>query len=321
MDFWSVDVGDRHHTFLTMLDWGSRWVECKQLKDKRAETVASAFLKHWVCRFGAPKELITDNDPSFMATVFDGICRRMGIRKIRTTVYHPEGNAPIETFHRTLRKGLSIFNLHRKKGITVNEAVQLVCLNYRSLIHLGLGDSPGYRLMGIDLRPPSSDTDWRFLTPCPDQDRLRFLSLHRLELYNRARVAYEVCRENSESAGQQSFEIGNIVLTRLRPIELARYAERDGTRKLLPKYSAPFRVIRVIRSGQMAIVRPLAAAGPTKEVHIRDCRIMPSPDDKCLKSWEAASLDDLSIFDPAVRRIVLKDSYEEADRPQKRQRI
>jgi transposase InsO family protein len=151
MDIWQMDFHNETHSFLTLLDWSTRWVECVMLKSKEAEEVAQAFLVGWVCRFGTPKTLITDNEPSFVGKVFDNLCKRLGIQKMHTTIYHPQGNAPIETFHRHLRKGLGIFNLERRNLYDINEAVQLCCLAYRSQVHLALNDSPAFRLYGVDL--------------------------------------------------------------------------------------------------------------------------------------------------------------------------
>jgi transposase InsO family protein len=321
MDFWSVTVRQQNHTFLTMIDWASRWVECVHLEDKTAESVTSAFLKNWVCRFGAPKELITDNESTFMSAVFDGICKRIGINKVRTTLYHPEGNAPIESFHKTLRKGLRIFCLERKNNLDIDEAVQLVCLSYRSTVHLNLGDSPAFRLMGTDPRPPAADSDWRLFPPSPDQERLRFLTLHRLEIYQRAQAAYEVQKVARDKESKPEFEMGNLVLSRLRPLEVDRYAERDGNRKLVPTFSAPYRVIRIYRNGQTAMLQPLAVQGRLKEVHIKDCRFLLTPTPERLKEWEKMSIEEQTVFEPVVRRQIIEEKFVSVERPQKRRRI
>jgi transposase InsO family protein/predicted aspartyl protease len=322
MDFWSVNVGQEKHIFLTMLDWSTRWVECVQLKEKSARSVTSAFFRNWICRYGAPSELITDNESSFMSEVFDGICKKIGIRKIRTTLYHPTGNAPIETFHRTLRKGLRVFCLNRQKTLNIDEAVQLICLSYRSTVHLSLGDTPAYRLMGTDPRPPAGNSDWRLTPPSPDQERLRFLALHRLEIFFRAQAAYQLYIERSKNPNAPDrFDVGDIVLTRLTPNELNHYIEYDGTRKLTPTFSAPYRVVRVLRNGQTAILRPLAVRGNLKEAHIRDCRFLPKPEEDTLKIWRDASEQEQCVFEPIIRRTVIDDNFEEVEHPQKRQRM
>jgi hypothetical protein len=187
MDIWQLDLRGQTHFFLTLLEWNTRWVECVLLKSKDAEDISQAFLVGWVCRFGTPTVLITDNEPSFVGRVFENLCKRLGIRKIHTTVYHPQGNAPIETFHRHLRKGLGIFNLEGRSLRDINEAVQLCCFAYRSQIHLALNDPPAFRLYGVDLPLPVGG-DWRYGMERRDRDHVRFLALQRLDVQIRANM-------------------------------------------------------------------------------------------------------------------------------------
>ena len=47
-------------------------------------------------------KLITDQGPQFEGRLFQQLMKEAEIRKIRTTPYHPEGNAQCERFNRTL---------------------------------------------------------------------------------------------------------------------------------------------------------------------------------------------------------------------------
>jgi transposase InsO family protein len=187
MDIWQLDIQSKTYFFLTLLDWNTRWVECCLLRDKSATEISRAFIVTWVSRFGVPKALVTDNEPSFVSQIFDSLCKRLGIRKVHTTVYHPQGNAPIETFHRHLKKGLSVFNLAGRTLQDIDEAVQLCCLSYRSQIHLALGDSPAFRLYGVDLPLPIVG-EWRYGLDRQNRERIRFLMLQRLDLQLRAHM-------------------------------------------------------------------------------------------------------------------------------------
>lgn len=130
------------------------------------------------------------------------------MKKVTTTVYHPQGNAPIETFHRHLRKGLGALQLEGRSLQDVDEALALCTFSYRAQIHLGLADSPAYRLVGVDLQLPSMN-EWRFLPGKRDRDRLRFLNLVRLDLQIRAQAAYKLSQQG-ERADKQQFELGDL---------------------------------------------------------------------------------------------------------------
>jgi transposase InsO family protein len=196
---------------------------------------------------------VTDNDPSFMAGCFEDLCRRLGIHKMRTTVYHPQGNAPIETFHRQLKKGLTIFSLTQRSLEDIDEAIQLCCMAYRTQLHLALNDSPAFRLFGIDLGLPS-ESEWRFGLDRVGRDRIRFLNLHRIDLQLRAN-SLEATK--LQDGSKKEFKLGDLALVRLQPHERTALAHKDGIRKLVPKWSLPYRVVRVLRAGQTATLKPL----------------------------------------------------------------
>jgi hypothetical protein len=321
MDIWEVDFGESSYKFLTLLEWNTRWVECCLLKSKEAEEVAKTFLVGWVCRFGTPKILITDNEPSFVGKVFTSLCGRLGIRKVHTTIYHPQGNAPIETFHRHLRKGLGVFNLEKRSLEDINEAVQLCCLAYRSQIHLALNDSPAFRLYGVDLPLPIGG-DWRYGLGRHDRERVRFLNLQRLDIQSRANII-----ERSQAVvghpGPVQFLVGDLVLMRLQTRDRLAAAYQDGSKKLAPKWSMPYRVVRVLRNGQTALLRPLAGSTGLKEAHIQDCRFISEPDETQKELWErlGQEVDQVSAFVPSEYRDILDINFEELKRPQKRSRI
>lgn len=46
IDIWQLEVSGRMHYYLTMLDWGSRWVECARLQDKTAQEISKVFLSN-----------------------------------------------------------------------------------------------------------------------------------------------------------------------------------------------------------------------------------------------------------------------------------
>ena len=81
----------------------TKWVEAYPLRNQRAVTCASVFVKNWVCRYGVPESIHSDQGRNFESNVFKEMCKLLQMRKTRTTTYHPQGNGQIENFHRTLK--------------------------------------------------------------------------------------------------------------------------------------------------------------------------------------------------------------------------
>ena len=94
-----------------MVDAFTGWAEAVPLTNQTAELVTRAFFEHWVCRYGAPDRVHTDQGTQFEGTIFKNLCALLKIAKSRTTPYRPQGNGKVERFNRTLvgwlRKGVA----------------------------------------------------------------------------------------------------------------------------------------------------------------------------------------------------------------------
>ncbi|KAG7311665.1 hypothetical protein JYU34_002718 [Plutella xylostella] len=88
---------------VTMIDRFTRWPEVVPVRDMTAHTVARAIYESWICRFGCPLFLTSDRGVQFESDLFKSLMKLLGIKKIRTTSYHPIANGIIERFHRSMK--------------------------------------------------------------------------------------------------------------------------------------------------------------------------------------------------------------------------
>lgn len=91
---------------VTMIDRFTRWPEAIPIKDITAETVGKVIYENWICRFGCPKKITSDQGRQFESELYTALLNILGIKKIRTTAYHPQSNGMIERFHRSLKVAL-----------------------------------------------------------------------------------------------------------------------------------------------------------------------------------------------------------------------
>ena len=96
----------RYRFLLTMIDRSSRWLECEPLMDISASTVAEAFVRVWVTRFGVPRQLVLDIWTQFLSSLFTSLCTFLGVHHTPSTSYHPCTNGLVETLHRSLKNSL-----------------------------------------------------------------------------------------------------------------------------------------------------------------------------------------------------------------------
>ena len=322
IDVWKATIGGSEFKLLTMIDWTTRWVEVVELDNESGDAIAKAFLCGWVARFGCPRHLVSDRGPAFLGEVFERLCSLLGVRHLRTAPYHPQGNAPVESFHRTLNKGLAQFAQLRGAGLPFSEQVALILLGYRSTLHAALGDSPAYLAFGIDPRP-AQERDWRLARTVAEQDRVRYLSLIRLELISRAELRGAIAKDPlAEERSSREFALGDLVLVRATDKELHAASRAEGSRKIRPKWSLPYRVVRISESGQVATVRSCVTDDrrgvSLRDTHINNVRFLERP---CTPSqradWERLVERHLepTVLDRATRLEHIRKFWESVEQP------
>ena len=92
---------------IAFVDWFSGWPEAFAVPDKTADTVAHLLIEEIFPRFGCPLQIVTDNGSENVNKVVQETMRSLNIHHVQTSVYHPQSNAKVERFHRTLHDVLS----------------------------------------------------------------------------------------------------------------------------------------------------------------------------------------------------------------------
>ena len=85
----------------------SGWIEAWPLPDKSADSVVNVLIERFIPRHSTPMKIITDNGTEFVNRAFEETLRRLNIKHVKTSFYHPQGNAKVERSHRTLHDRLS----------------------------------------------------------------------------------------------------------------------------------------------------------------------------------------------------------------------
>ena len=64
-------------------------------------TIAREFVKKFVCFFGAPKSIISDQSSDFLSKVFTVYCKLLKIEKFHSSTYHLQADRALERSYRT----------------------------------------------------------------------------------------------------------------------------------------------------------------------------------------------------------------------------
>ena len=106
VDLVSLPSSRSMNYLLTMIDLKSRLLSAIPISNVSASNVASIFFKEWICRYGPPAIIPSDQGQQFTSQLLNCLCENYSIRATKSSIYHPKGNSVIERAHRTLKDRL-----------------------------------------------------------------------------------------------------------------------------------------------------------------------------------------------------------------------
>lgn len=121
---------------LVVGDYFSKWTEAYASPNQEAESLAKVLVEQWVCRFGAPRSMHSDQGRNFESNLFKEMCQLLSIHKTRASPYHPESNGSM----------LALFVEDNQSNWDV--LLPYVLMAYRSSVHASTGCTPYKVLFG-----------------------------------------------------------------------------------------------------------------------------------------------------------------------------
>ena len=132
---------------LVVMDYFSKYVKIYPMPDQKTETVLEALFDR-VYELGVPERLHSDQGRQFESDMFQLMCKRMGIRKTRTTPYHPESDGMVERFMRTLKDMVAKYI--DSEGLRWDRNVKAYAMAYNSSVHTTTGHTPFFLIHGFE---------------------------------------------------------------------------------------------------------------------------------------------------------------------------
>ena len=119
---------------LTIQDQSTKYCVAISLPDATATSISDAVVKRFMDVFGPPKAIRTDQGRHFLSGLMIRVAARFGIKKVRTTAFHPQSNGSLERSHHALGEYLKHYT---GKKFDWDEWVELAVFNYNTSVHEG----------------------------------------------------------------------------------------------------------------------------------------------------------------------------------------
>lgn len=209
---------------LTCIDRFSRWPEVIFLKDIRAETIAKEFYNKWICRFGVPLRITSDQGRQFESALFNQLSKFLGAQHHRTTAYHPSSNGMIERMHRTLKAAIKCYS-----NVKWTDVIPTILMGMRSTMKEDIKTTSSEMVYGHPLRIPGE-----FLSESEDfKDPTEFIILLRKKIAD--------LRPTSGS----NHSVNKIFIFKDMKNSSHVFVRLDGIKKpLTAPYAGPYKVIK-----------------------------------------------------------------------------
>ena len=133
VDILKVPMSAEGNQFILVIqDYSSKWPLARAMPDQNAERIIQ-ILRDDVCALvGPPERLHSDLGQNFKSRILSDLCRAFGVKKSRTTPYHPMGDGLVERMNRSL---LTLLRSFVDREEDWEKHLQLLLFIYRTTKH------------------------------------------------------------------------------------------------------------------------------------------------------------------------------------------
>ncbi len=264
--------GNRY--ILVMTDHFTKYVEIAPLKTQKAEEVAESYIKNIGCRIGFPKKFLSDRGKNFIGEVMKEIHKRLDIQQMSTASAHPQTNALVERFNKTVVMILSMYvSAHQKDW---DELVSYAAYAYNTSIHPSTNETPFFLMYGRDPNILDQLVREEYIEKSKSIEEYKSDLLSKMAItYNEVKyfnnlAAQKRIRRAEKTQIDSTFKVGDLVWL-YNPV-----VKQGQSRKLAHPWKGPFR-IEDTPSEWNVILRNLSNKTLRQPVHVSRLKLYKTP--------------------------------------------
>lgn len=267
IDFLSMEPDSKGiSNVLVVTDHFTRYAQAFPTRNQKALTVAKVLVEKFFVHYGLPGRIHSDQGRDFESRLIRELLTILGVRKSRTTPYHPQGDPQPERFNRTLLSMLATLGQEKKRSWS--QHIPYVVHAYNSTKCDSTGFSPYLLMFGREARLPVDLCFGTAVDGAGERHHSRYVEKLKKDL----QTAYELASKSADKTHQrnkraydqkvrlQTVDIGDRVL--LRNVGL------QGKHKLESRWSSvPYVVVGRLPNLPVYKVRPEDGRSGVKTMH------------------------------------------------------
>ena len=131
---------------LVITDHFTRYAQAIPTRNQTAHTTARILYENFFVHYGFPARIHSDQGANIESKLINSLCDLTGMKKTRTTPYHPMGNGMVERFNRTLLNMLGTLQDNQKADWKAH--LSTLTHAYNAATHDSTDFSPFYLMFG-----------------------------------------------------------------------------------------------------------------------------------------------------------------------------
>jgi Chromo (CHRromatin Organisation MOdifier) domain len=207
------------------------------------EQSAELFINNVFRLHGMPKTLVTDRDKRFTSDMYQIVMQRLGTMQAKSTAFHPESDGQTERMNRVLEDMLRHYISPLQDDWDTLLPVMEFAIN--NAVQSSIKTTPFKMVYGKDLNTPMS-----LQTPMAKMNNVPAANKMTQDIQDtlmKAKKHMEAAQQRQKAFADRkrqdvSYPLGMEVLLSTKNIKL----KSPGTRKLLPKWIGPFKIIKKV---------------------------------------------------------------------------
>ena len=221
-------------------DYFTKWTEAYAIPNQEAITISQKLVDQMFCRFSPPDQLHSDQGKQFESDLLREICNVLGIKKSRTTAYHPQCDGLVERSNRTILSMLATTS--HDHPFDWEDQLPKVCMAYNTSVHATTGYTPFYLMFGRQARLPIDIVYGTKVRQAPASEYASLTKQALEEAYGLVRKKLQTAHEIQKAyydkkVHGKSFAEGDLVWL------FSPAVPRGQSKKLHHPWSGPYRII------------------------------------------------------------------------------